>query len=138
MQYPHLADGPSRPWRSCLAPCFVSRPAWHLSLPQIQFMFIPFGHITLFSPWSLSKMVCGKHHHIFSKKICIIVDLQNSVSAVPQSDPVTHICTQLCICLFSPYPPSCPITSDWIEFPVLCSRTSLLIRSKCNRNTVAS
>ena len=33
---------------------------------------------------------------------------------------------------FSYYLLSCSITSDWIEFPVLYSRTSLLIHSKCN------
>ena len=33
---------------------------------------------------------------------------------------------------FSCHPPSCSITSDQIQFPVLQSRTSLFIHSKCN------
>ena len=40
---------------------------------------------------------------------------------------LTHVYT-----LFSYYLPSYCITSDWIEFPVLYSRTSLLIHSKRN------
>ena len=42
----------------------------------------------------------------------------------------SYICTH--IFFFSYYPPSCSITNDWIEFPVLHGRTSLLIHSKCN------
>ena len=34
------------------------------------------------------------------------------------------------IFFFSNYPPSCSITSDWIQFPVLYSRISLLIHSR--------
>ena len=33
---------------------------------------------------------------------------------------------------FSYYLPSCFIPRDWMQFPVLCSRISLLICSKCN------
>ena len=33
---------------------------------------------------------------------------------------------------FSYYLPSCSNSRDWIQFPVLYSRTSLLIHSKCN------
>ena len=51
-----------------------------------------------------------------------------SISAVQQSDPVIHVYTFF----FSYYLPSCSITSDWIESPVLYSRTSFLIHSKCN------
>ena len=51
-----------------------------------------------------------------------------SISAVQQSDPVISIYTFF----FSYYHLSCSITSDWIEFPVLFSRTLLLIHSTCN------
>ena len=50
------------------------------------------------------------------------------ISAVQQSDPVRNIYTFL----FSYFLPSCSIPRDWIEFPVLYSRTSLLIHSKSN------
>ena len=36
------------------------------------------------------------------------------------------------IFFFSDYPPSCSIISDWIKFPVLYNRISLLIHSECN------
>ena len=58
----------------------------------------------------------------------IIVDLQCIVSAVQQSDSVIHKHTFF----FSHYPPQLSITSDWVQFPVLYSRISLLIHSKCN------
>ena len=51
-----------------------------------------------------------------------------SISAAQRSDPVIHIHTFF----FSYYLPSCSSTTDWIEFPVLHSRTSLLIHSKWN------
>ena len=51
-----------------------------------------------------------------------------SITAIQQSDPGLHIDTFF----FSHYPPSCSTTSDWIQFPVLYSKTSLLIHSKCN------
>ena len=60
----------------------------------------------------------------------IIVDLQFlSISTVQQSDPVIHIHIYI---IFSRYPPSCSITSDWIQFSVLQSRISLLTYSRCN------
>ena len=50
------------------------------------------------------------------------------ISAIHQSDSVINIYT-----FFYLYQlPLCSITSDWIQFPVLYSRTSLLIHSKCN------
>ena len=49
------------------------------------------------------------------------------ISAVQQSDPFIHICTFPFLCKF----PSWSIPRDWILFPVLYSRTSLLIHSKC-------
>ena len=55
-----------------------------------------------------------------------------SISAIQQSDPVIHIYIYMYTFFFSHYPPLCPIKSDWIQFPVLCSRISLLIHSKCN------
>ena len=48
------------------------------------------------------------------------------VSAVLQSDPVIHLYTRP----FSHHLPSWSIPSDWTRFPVLSSRTSLLIHSK--------
>ena len=60
-----------------------------------------------------------------------------SISAVQYSDPVIYIYTYIYIyththTLFSSfYLPSCSIPKDGKEFPVLCSRTSLLIHSKC-------
>ena len=50
------------------------------------------------------------------------------ISAVQRSDPVIDIHTFP----FSYYLPSWSIPRDWIEFPVLYSRTSLLIHSKWN------
>ena len=44
---------------------------------------------------------------------------------------VTHSYIHIFI-LFSHYPPSCSITSNETEFPVLYSRISLLIHSRCN------
>ena len=69
-----------------------------------------------------------------------------SISAVQQRDPVKHLYIYIYVYVyiytyiyihthtlfFSYYLLSCSITSDWIEFPVLYSRTSLLIHSKCN------
>ena len=49
------------------------------------------------------------------------------VSAVQKSDPVIHIYTFP----FLYYLPSWSNPRDWIQFPVLYSRTSLLIHSKC-------
>ena len=49
------------------------------------------------------------------------------VSAVEHSDPVIPIQTFF----FSYYPPSRSIPEDWTQFPVLYSRDSLLIHSKC-------
>ena len=43
------------------------------------------------------------------------------------SDLVIHMYTS-----FFYYLPSCSITSDWIGFPELYNKTSLLIHSKCN------
>jgi len=50
------------------------------------------------------------------------------ISAVRKSDPVIHVY----IFFFSYYLPSCSVTSDRIQLPVLYSGTSLLIHSKCN------
>ena len=51
-----------------------------------------------------------------------------STSAVQKSDPVVHIYT-----FFLPYDlPSWSIPGDWTEFPVLHSRTSLLLHSQWN------
>ena len=59
----------------------------------------------------------------------IIVDLQCCAnSAVQQSDPFIYIY----IFFFSYHFPSCSIPRDWIEFPVLYSRISLLIHSTWN------
>ena len=49
------------------------------------------------------------------------------MSAIQQSDSVIHIYTFP----FSYYLPSWSIPRDWMWFPVLCSRTSLLVHSKC-------
>ena len=59
--------------------------------------------------------------HFFFKVylICNVVP----ISAVQQSDPVIHTYPFF----FSYYLPSGSIPRDWIEFPVLYSRTSLLI-----------
>ena len=58
-----------------------------------------------------------------------------SIPAVLQSDPVyVYIIASLShihIQFFPQYPPS-SIISDWIQFPVLYSRISLLVHSKCN------
>ena len=43
-----------------------------------------------------------------------------------------HVCVCVCIFFFSYYLPSQSTPRDWIELPVLYSRTSLLIHSKCN------
>ena len=51
-----------------------------------------------------------------------------SISTVQQSDPVMHIYTLY----FSHYPPSCSITNDYIQLPVLHSRMPLPIHSKSN------
>ena len=45
---------------------------------------------------------------------------------------VTQSYIHTCTFFLSYYLPSCSITRDWIEFPVLYSRTSLLIHSKWN------
>ena len=50
------------------------------------------------------------------------------ISAVQQSDPVIHIDTFP----FLYYLPSWSNPRVWIWFPVLYSRTSLLVHSKCN------
>ena len=65
------------------------------------------------------------------KIFLILVDLHNSVNfcCVAKWPSYTHI---YILYFFSHYPPSCSITSDWISFPVLYSRTSLLICPKCN------
>ena len=49
------------------------------------------------------------------------------ISAVRQSDPGIHTYTFF----FSYHLPSWSIPRDWMEFPVLDSRTSLLIHSQC-------
>ena len=61
-----------------------------------------------------------------------IVDLQClSISAVQQSDIVLYTHTHTHTFFFSYYLPSWSIPSDCIQFPVLQSRTSLLIFSNC-------
>ena len=69
---------------------------------------------------------------VFSPYVFIKVQLIYNVvliSAVQQSDLAIHIYT-----FFSPYYlSSCFMQSDWIQFPVLYSRTSFLIYSKYNR-----
>ena len=50
------------------------------------------------------------------------------ISAVQQSDPVIHTHTFP----FSHYLPPWSIPRDWVQFPVLYSRTSLLYHSECN------
>ena len=52
-----------------------------------------------------------------------------AISAVQQSDSVIHMCI-LFLILF----PSCSIPRNWIQFPLLYSRTSLLTHSRCNSN----
>ena len=47
---------------------------------------------------------------------------------------VTQSYIHTCTFFLSYYLPSCSITRDWIEFPVLYSRTSLLIHYKCFRS----
>ena len=64
---------------------------------------------------------------LFFIKVQLIYNVL-SISAVQQSDPVIHIYTFF----FSYYLLSYSITSDWIQFSVLYSRTSLLIHFKCN------
>ena len=60
------------------------------------------------------------------------------ISAIQQSGPViptyihTHTHTYTHTSSFSHYLPLCSITNDQVEFPVLQSRISLLINSKCN------
>ena len=57
-----------------------------------------------------------------------------SIFAVYPSDPViyTYIYTPSLTFFFSHYPPSCSFTSDQVSFPVLHSRISLPIHSKCS------
>ena len=52
-----------------------------------------------------------------------------SISAAQPSDPVIYVYTRTLF--FSYYLPSCSITRDWILFPLLYSKTSLLFHSKC-------
>ena len=59
----------------------------------------------------------------------IIVDLQSSVNFSCTAKWPSHTCIYI---LFLIYFLSRSITRDWIEFPVLYSRTSLLIHPKCN------
>ena len=54
------------------------------------------------------------------------------ISAVQQSDPVTHIYIYTFLFLCYLHLPSWTTPRDWLEFPVLYSRTSLLIHSKHN------
>ena len=60
----------------------------------------------------------------------IIVSLLCSVSFYPTAECPSHTC--IYTFFFSHYPPSCSITSDEIQFPVLYSRIELLLHSKCN------
>ena len=60
-------------------------------------------------------------------KVQLIYSVE-SISAIQQSDPLIHIYTLFFVC----YLPSCSIPRDWLQFPVLYSRTSLLIHSKSN------
>ena len=66
----------------------------------------------------------------------VIVDLQCSVNfyctAVTYTYIYTHTHIYLHTLFFSHFPPSCSITSDYIQFPVLYSRISLFIHSKYN------
>ena len=89
----------------------------------------------------------GSHFYYFLINIILLFLLWLiynvlAISAVMQSDPV--ICIHVCICMciyshththtffFSDYLPSCSITSDWVQFPVLYSRIPFPIHPKCN------
>ena len=66
----------------------------------------------------------------FLKKVQLIYNFV-PISAVQKNDPITHICTLF----FSYYVPSYSIPRDQIWSPVLNSRISLFIHSKCNNTT---
>ena len=63
----------------------------------------------------------------FKNKVWLIYNV-GPISAIQQNDPVIHIYTFF----FSIYLPSWSISRDWIWFPVLYNRTSLLIHFKQN------
>ena len=75
--------------------------------------------------------------NLFFYIFCIKVQLTYNVvpiSALQHSDPDTHTHTHTHthIFIFTNCFPSCSIPRDWKQFPVLYSRTSLLIHSRCN------
>ena len=51
------------------------------------------------------------------------------ISAVQKSDSIVHTHTSI---FFSDFPPMWVITEYWAEFPVLCSRSPLTVRSMSN------
>ena len=60
-----------------------------------------------------------------------LLQLIYNVLSILLYSKVTHL--YIFIHSFSSYyPPSCSITSCWIQFPVLYTRISLLVHSKCN------
>ena len=71
---------------------------------------------------------CVKPPRFFSKKSFLLYLAYSVVSiyALQQSDPVLH----RYMCLFSYDLPSLSVPGDWIEFPGLDSRTSLLIQPR--------
>ena len=75
---------------------------------------------TLFS----SQFFCKPKTIFFNYSLFTVLP----ISAVQHSDTVIHIYAFF----FSYYLPLYYILRDWIQFPVLYSRTSLFIHSKCN------
>ena len=71
---------------------------------------------------------CVKPPRFFSKKSFLLYLAYSvlSIYALQQSDPVLH----RYMCLFSYDLPSLSVPGDWIEFPGLDSRTSLLIQPR--------
>ena len=89
---------------------------------------MPVPNLQSVSPTNLSPLVTMRFF-VFNFLLQLI-DNVLSISAVQQSDSV--ICIYTHTLFFSHYLPSCSITSDWIQCPVLYSGISLPVHSKCN------
>ena len=94
-------------------------------------------HLLMLKVWSLSNCILFVNDLDFlyvylEKKLLQFIYNVLPISATQQSDPViyTHTHTHTHTFSLSCCPLSCSITSDWIQFPVIYSRTSLPIHSK--------